>query len=419
MGEQRFKGKRVLVVAQHFWPENFRINDIVEGFVENGIEVDVLCGLPNYPKGEWFSGYKYTGPRREKKFGADIFRSGEIRRKGNTNIRIFLNFISFPVFSLFSIPRLRGRRYDAVFSYETSPVFMIFPAIVAALVKKAPLVCYVLDLWPENLYPFFNIQNGMIRAALQWVSDWHYRRCKRLIAMNDRQAKRLIDVTKSLKKPPAITSIPQYCEDFYAEDVEDAALQEQYGGYFNILFAGNISPLQDLPNLVAAMKLVKSSSDNNIRVLIVGDGMSREALQNEVEKAGLTEHIVFCGACKPQEIPCWTTLADALFAGLSKSENLGLTVPAKITSYFAAGRPMLVAADDEAARASLASKAAFVSPAGDANALAENILKMHALSQQERDEMGKNGRRCYKQYYSRALLLEKLMQATLGDTIEA
>ena len=56
--------KRILVVSQHFWPEPFRINDIVEGFVEDGLEVDVLCGLPNYPKGEWFSGYKYTGPRR-------------------------------------------------------------------------------------------------------------------------------------------------------------------------------------------------------------------------------------------------------------------------------------------------------------------------------------------------------------------
>ena len=57
--------KRILVVSQHFWPEPFRITDIVEGFVEDGLEVDVLCGLPNYPRGEWFSGYRYTGPRRE------------------------------------------------------------------------------------------------------------------------------------------------------------------------------------------------------------------------------------------------------------------------------------------------------------------------------------------------------------------
>ena len=54
--------RRLLVVTQHFWPENFRINDIVQGLIADGIEVDVLCGLPNYPKGEWFEGYRYTGP---------------------------------------------------------------------------------------------------------------------------------------------------------------------------------------------------------------------------------------------------------------------------------------------------------------------------------------------------------------------
>ena len=62
--------KRILVVTQHFWPENFRINDIVEGFVQDGLSVDVLCGLPNYPKGEWFDGYSADGPFEETYKGA-------------------------------------------------------------------------------------------------------------------------------------------------------------------------------------------------------------------------------------------------------------------------------------------------------------------------------------------------------------
>ena len=64
--------KRILVVSQHFWPEPFRINDIVEGFVQQDIQVDVLCGLPNYPKGEWFEGYRYTTPRRQQYKGAQV-----------------------------------------------------------------------------------------------------------------------------------------------------------------------------------------------------------------------------------------------------------------------------------------------------------------------------------------------------------
>ena len=80
---------RILVVTQHFWPENFRINDIVEGFVQDGLDVDVLCGLPNYPKGEWFPGYSADGPFEETYKGAHIFRAREIPRKGNTGKDLF------------------------------------------------------------------------------------------------------------------------------------------------------------------------------------------------------------------------------------------------------------------------------------------------------------------------------------------
>ena len=66
--------KRLLVVTQHFHPENFRINDIVQGFLADGIAVDVLCGLPNYPKGVWFDGYSAKGPFYEEWNGARIFR---------------------------------------------------------------------------------------------------------------------------------------------------------------------------------------------------------------------------------------------------------------------------------------------------------------------------------------------------------
>ena len=82
--------RRILVVSQHYWPENFRITDICRGFVESGVEVDVLCGLPNYPKGEWFEGYRYMGPRRQQHEGVQIFRAGEVPRRGNTAARIFL-----------------------------------------------------------------------------------------------------------------------------------------------------------------------------------------------------------------------------------------------------------------------------------------------------------------------------------------
>lgn len=411
MGEKKTGGpRRLLVVSQHFWPENFRVNDLVDGFVRDGIEVDVLCGLPNYPAGEWFAGYRYTGPRRQQAFGAQLFRAGEIRRKNNTSLRIFLNYCSFPLFALFNLPRLAHRRYDAVLCYETSPVLMILPAIVYAKTHRIPLTTYVLDLWPDNLYSVLPVKSPLLRRIAAGVSNWHYRRCDKLIAMNEALAEQIKSQTHKLgKRNPAIMVIPQHAEDFYAEDVADEALARRYAGSFNILFAGNISPAQDLENLVDAMKLVRQAPEGaDVRVLILGDGMSREALEAYIHTQGVAEAFEFCGSVPPEAVPRWTGMADALFAGLSKSENLGLTVPAKIATYFAAGRPMLVATGGQGGRVALQSGAALVSPAGNAGALAENILKLKGMPKEARAAMGAAGRRCYQQNYRRGMLLEKL-----------
>ncbi|MBT9150880.1 MAG: hypothetical protein DDT40_01059 [candidate division WS2 bacterium] len=57
---------KILVVTQYFWPENFRINDLVSGLRERGHEVRVLTGMPNYPGGRFFEGYSFFGPLFER-----------------------------------------------------------------------------------------------------------------------------------------------------------------------------------------------------------------------------------------------------------------------------------------------------------------------------------------------------------------
>ncbi len=406
--------KRILVVSQHFWPENFRINDIVAGFGEDGIEVDVLCGLPNYPEGEWFAGYKYRGPRRETYAGAQVFRAGEIRRKGNTGLRIFLNYVSFPFYALFSLPRLHGRKYSAVFCYNTSPVMMALPAIVYAKTHGIPLTTYVLDLWPDNLYSVLPVKNRFLRGVAAGVSRWHYRRATRLVAMGSALAETLAKMLAAGKKAPDISVIPQYSEDFYAEPIADAAVQKDMAGHFNILFAGNISPAQDLENLAQAMRLLQGRPGcEDVRAVILGGGMAEGALIARVAEYHLEEKIIFRPPVAPADVPRWTTAADALFVGLAKSENLGLTVPGKIPSYLAAGRPMLVAICGEGARVAEESGAALVCPAGDAAALAENIARLRALPAGRLKAMGQAGFGYYQKHFKRDTLLKMLEETIL------
>lgn len=396
--------KKILVVTQHFWPENFRINDIVEGFLQDGIAVDVLCGLPNYPKGEWFPGYSAAGPFEEEWHGARLYRCKEVPRRGNTSVNIFLNYISWPWYAAHALHRLPGG-YDAVFCFNTSPVLMCWPAIRYAKKHHIPFTNYVLDIWPENLYSVLNVKNKALRAIAQGVSDALYKKADRLIAMSEPLQQRLCQRTGM--PPQKIAVIPQYCEDFYAVPQPDAALQAQFGGRFNLVFTGTFTPAQSLETVITAVQDARSRGADMLHLLLVGDGMSRAALEAKVKELHAEDAVTFYGSVPATDIPKFTALADALIVCLSDSPDLGLTVPAKVASYMAAGKPVL-ASMDGAGNAAVAAAGGLSSPACDAAALADNLLALTRMDASQRAAMGQSAKEYYLAHYRRSELLRKL-----------
>ena len=396
--------KKILVVTQHFWPENFRINDIVEGFLQDGIAVDVLCGLPNYPKGEWFPGYSVAGPFEEEWHGARLYRCKEVPRRGNTSVNIFLNYVSWPWYAAHALHRLPGG-YDAVFCFNTSPVLMCWPAIRYAKKHHIPFTNYVLDIWPENLYSVLNVKNKALRAIAQGVSDALYKKADRLIAMSEPLQQRLCQRTGM--PPQKIAVIPQYCEDFYAVPQPDAALQAQFGGRFNLVFTGTFTPAQSLETVITAVQDARSRGADMLHLLLVGDGMSRAALEAKVKELHAEDAVTFYGSVPATDIPKFTALADALIVCLSDSPDLGLTVPAKVASYMAAGKPVL-ASMDGAGNAAVAAAGGLSSPACDAAALADNLLALTCMDAAQRAAMGQSAKEYYLAHYRRSELLRKL-----------
>lgn len=405
--------KKILVVTQHFWPENFRINDIVEGFLQDGIAVDVLCGLPNYPKGEWFPGYSAAGPFEEEWHGARLYRCKEVPRRGNTSVNIFLNYVSWPWYAAHALHRLPGG-YDAVFCFNTSPVLMCWPAIRYAKKHHIPFTNYVLDIWPENLYSVLNVKNKALRAIAQGVSDALYKKADRLIAMSEPLQQRLCQRTGM--PPQKIAVIPQYCEDFYAVPQPDAALQAQFGGRFNLVFTGTFTPAQSLETVITAVQDARSRGADMLHLLLVGDGMSRAALEAKVKDLHAEDAVTFYGSVPATDIPKFTALADALIVCLSDSPDLGLTVPAKVASYMAAGKPVL-ASMDGAGNAAVAAAGGLSSPACDAAALADNLLALTRMDAAQHAAMGQSAKEYYLAHYRRSELLRKLEHFILEDRV--
>ena len=278
--------------------------------MQDGLSVDVLCGLPNYPKGEWFDGYSADGPFEEVYKGARVFRAREIPRKGNTGKTIFLNYVSWPLYAagaFKSVCPAGTMRYSAS---TPSPVLMCWPAIRYAKKHHIPFTNYVLDLWPENLYSVLPVKNRFMRWVAQSVSDSLYRRCDRLIAMSGPLQERLC--ARTGKSTADVAVIPQYCEDFYAVPQHDAALEAQFAGRFNVVFTGTFTPAQSLDMVIRAVLDARAAGAEHLHLLLVGDGMSREALQKQAADLHAGDAVTFYGSVPAADVPRFTALADAL-----------------------------------------------------------------------------------------------------------
>ena len=400
--------KRILIVGQHFWPESFRINDIADFLADDkGCTVDVLSGLPNYPSGKFPDGYGYFKNRRQTRGNITIRRVFEIPRGNNSNLRIFLNYISFPIASLFHIPRLLTKKYDKIFLYQLSPVMMSIAGIIVGKLKHTETTMYVLDLWPENLYSVLDIKNPLLRRIAATVSHWHYRHVDKLIVLSERMQKRLVQITSTA--PEKIIVLPQAAEKLYEEELHDKDLERRFAKGFNLVFTGSITPAQSFDTVIAAAKILKDKAIDGINWIIVGDGMARQHVEASVKQAGLDDIFFFEGQKPMTDIPKYTAIADGLIGCLVKSDLLEATIPAKVMSYIASGKPLVLAMDGEVqALINTTIRGGFAGPTGDQQTLAANIEALYRLPKNERQAMGERLKAYHFKHFERNLILEKL-----------
>ncbi len=393
---------KLLVVTQYFYPENFRVNELVAEMVRRGHDVTVLTGLPNYPQGCLFPGYGWLGPWRELIAGAQVFRVPLFLRARGNGWRLILNYLSFAfcasLAALIRIPRVQ----DAIFVFEPSPITVGLPAIAASWRCNAPIVFWVLDLWPESLEATGAVRSPWILGKVERLVKWMYSCCHLVLG----QSKGFLDNIARLGVPPArLRYFPNWIEIGY----EAAALAAKRLGRneFRIVYAGNIGAAQDFPAVIeAAVKLAQTAPQ--IRWIVAGDGRMAGWVKREVAARGLHEKFELLGQLPPQNMPSLFASADALLVTLRADPVFALTIPGKVQSYLASGKPVLAMLDGEGARVVEESGAGLVAPAGDADRLAELALRLTAMSAQELEQMGSQARDYAAREFGRELLFERL-----------
>ncbi|MGQ0525739.1 MAG: glycosyltransferase family 4 protein [Betaproteobacteria bacterium] len=395
---------KVLIVTQYFWPETFRINDVAAALKARGHEPEILTGMPNYPGGRFYPGYGAFSPREERYRGMRVVRVPLVPRGAMRNWQLALNYLSFVISASLCAPfRCRGH-YDAILVYEPSPVTVALPAILLRSTRGTPLLFWVQDLWPESL-----AATGAVTSprALRWVRllvDFIYRRCD-LVLVSSRGFTE--HVLRSGISRERIRYFPNSAETLYRPlPAAPPDVNGELPSGFRIVFAGNIGSAQSFETIVEAADRTREHRD--LHWVILGEGNRREWVYGEIDRRGLAATVHLLGHRPVDTMPAYFAAADALLVTLRGDPVFALTVPSKIQSYLACGRPILAAINGEGADIVTESGAGLACGAEDAPRLAAAALQLYRTPVVQREAMGRKGRMYFEANFEREMLLDRL-----------
>jgi glycosyltransferase involved in cell wall biosynthesis len=396
---------KLLVVSQYFWPENFRINAIVASLVTRGVEVEILTGKPNYPEGKISPGYCVWGCQREQWQGATLHRVPLFPRGRNSHVRLMFNYFSFIFFGLISGSwLLRKRQYDVIFVYGLSPILLAIPALFIGWLKGIKVVIWVQDLWPESLSATGYIRNRLVIGAVRQVVRFIYRHADLILV----QSRAFEEQVRTLASGTPIVYYPNSVDDTFATPAIDEHIKVSgLGEGFSVMFAGNIGAAQAVGVIVDAASLLKEYAD--IHFVVLGDGSCREEMLQAARQRGLT-NLHLPGRFPVETMPGFMQKASALLVTLADQPIFAATVPNKVQAYLATGRPIIACLRGEGARVVEEARAGLATPAEDAGALANTILRLYRMPATDREKMGENGRRYYQEHFDHNHLVDELIE---------
>lgn len=405
--------KKVLVVTQYFWPEEFRVNELVKKLVSSGYDVDVVTGRPNYPDGTIYEDFISAAHKYDNYFGAAVFRVKN-RPRGKTKSSLFINYISFALLaSIYLFRNLSSKRYDSIIAVQLSPIFSVIPALIYGKYHKIKVTTWVMDLWPDILSALNLVSNRHIIGLLTFISSRIYRFSDSLLISSAGFRGRLRELGV---KDDSIHYFPQWVEDVMeSSDIsstqeykEIEALLNEYSHLKKIVFTGNIGECQDLPSVLQAIEILKHRND--FVFLIVGSGREEAHVSRLVSNCGLENHVKMLGRFPVEFMPSFYHFADALLLPLGKDPLFEITLPGKTQSYLNAGRPIIGFLDGEGASVLRCAKSGYVCGAGKYHELAIAIEEFCDASQHDLNEFGKSAR----SYVEKNFTLETVMSSLIN-----
>ncbi len=385
---------KILLVSQHFYPDNFRVNDIAKELVSKGHSVTVLTSLPDYATGKVPDDCKGRKNRKTEWNGVKVIRSFSVARRSGVLFRM-LNYVSFFVSATLKAFFMK-EKFDVVMCYQTSPVLMANAARTYAKKNKVPFFLYCLDLWPESLKAWHVGEGNPLFTLISAYSKGIYNSAD------------LLGVTSEpfIKYNNEVNNVPLEKMVYLPQHAESLELKtKDFDGKTVFAFGGNIGSVQNIECIIRAVAKIKDTE--NYSVEIYGDGSELENCKKLSAELGTDEKITFFGRVD------WATLkekyenVDAFLLTLKPEGIIGQTIPAKLQEYMSGARPIIASIEGAAEKVIKESECGICVAADDSDALAA-AMQDFVQNREKYALCGENGKKYFTEHFTREKFIADL-----------
>lgn len=391
----------ILFIAHYFQPEPnfFFALPFAEALVKQGHSVEVLAGLPNYPSGKIYEGYKKASLlQREVMNGIPVMRTPLYPSHDRSSLKRIISYSSLSLTQACVGP-FSARKADVAYVCQ-GPATIGLPAVAMKLLRKIPFVYHIQDLWPDSLTATGMFNN---RAGIAIINKW----CNFVYS----QAGKVTVISPGMKEILCSRGVPESKISVVYNWCDEQALFENpaatecltdvrnlFKGKFNIVYAGNIGKAQALDSVINAAEILEKRNPA-VQFVLIGEGVEKENLRRMVEDKSI-RNVKFIPRKPLSEINSLLNCADVLLVHLSDNDLFKITIPSKIQAYLAAGKPIMAGVRGDAANLVEAAKAGLSCKSEDPQDIAAVAEKFSRLDREELLRMGINGKEFYRQELS-------------------
>lgn len=389
----------ILIYSYNYYPEPIGIaplmTELAEGLVEQGHEVRVITGMPNYPQRQIYDGYQGKWYLTEQKNGVTIQRSYlRIKSKPNLLDRLLLE-LSF-VFT--SLPQaLKGQRPDVIL-LTVPPLLVSLPASLLGWLYNCPVVLNVQDILPEAAIRIGLIKSKWMIRALTILEKFAYWNAQTISVISEAFRENLIKKGVPTKK---IVCIPNWVNVNFIRPLANKnspwRVEHQLNGKFVVLYSGNIALTQGLETVVETAIRLRQIPE--IVFVIVGESKALQSLQQYCLSCG-ADNVLLLPLQPREKLPQMLAAADVGLI-VQKRNVISFNMPSKIPLLLASGSPIVgsVPKNGTAAQAIQLSGGGIVVHPESPDALADAVQKLYenpTLAAQ----LGEKGRKFAVENYS-------------------